>query len=439
MRQTLFRLALPVRILTLAFCCALLFLFSTDAAHSKRKPKRRRTHTSSLTRDRRSKEQQLSQLKKEIAKFEAELREHEKRERTSKKSLGAFNRKTNELKKTIATLNAKVRSISEQKEEVDASIVETSSNLDSLKNAYAESVRYYYIHGGTRPMLATTDASLAGSVEAIEESARKHRNEYYAYLIGEAHSLGRIKLDSVKRALAHNSAQLSSSLDAQRNLIDQRAEEQSQVAEKQRAEEQRLAEIQQAKERLQREIDRRKASARRLESIIGNLVAKEEASKAARKKGTGKRHHKKPVVEQETPENADLGGTAHPHSLRWPTSGHRIVERFGEHRNEELNTITMNLGIDIAAAEGSRVAAAADGIVSLVSTLPGYGTIVVIRHAGNLHTVYADLSGATVSRGAHVTAGERIGESGSSEELGPSVHFEVWKGRSKQNPTGWLK
>jgi septal ring factor EnvC (AmiA/AmiB activator) len=408
-------------------------------ASSRRKTRRHRTHTSSTTRDRHSKEHQLSKLKREIAKFEAELRDHERRERTSRKNLGAFNKKTNALKAMIASLYARVETISAQKEEVDASIVETSSNLDSLKSAYAASVRYYYVHGGTRPALSTTEASAAGSAEAIDQSQQQRRNEYYSHIIGEAHSFGRAKLDSIKSALALSSSKLSSSLDAQRTLIDQRAGEQTVLDAQRKAEQERLAQIEQSKDRIKREIDKRKASARKLESIIGNLVAKEEASRSARKKHPISKKHRKKQVEEETPESADLGGSAHPHSLHWPTRSHKIVQGYGEHRNAELKTVTMNLGIEIASDEGSSVVAAADGIVSLVSTLPGYGTIVVIRHAGNLHTVYADLSGASVVRGAHVAAGEVIGESGSSDELGPSVHFEVWKGRSKQNPKGWLK
>jgi murein DD-endopeptidase MepM/ murein hydrolase activator NlpD len=104
-----------------------------------------------------------------------------------------------------------------------------------------------------------------------------------------------------------------------------------------------------------------------------------------------------------------------------------------------LNTVTMNLGIDIAAAAGSAVSAAAEGIVSLVSSLPSYGTIIVLQHAGGLHTVYADLSGVNVRVGSRVSAGQTIARSGSNEESGAMLHFEVWKGKSRQNPIGWLR
>ena len=97
----------------------------------------------------------------------------------------------------------------------------------------------------------------------------------------------------------------------------------------------------------------------------------------------------------------------------------------------------MNLGIDIASPEGSPVVASAEGEVVLVSTLPSYGTVVSSASGGI--TVYADLASASVQAGTHIYAGQTIGKSGANEMSGAVLHFEVWKGKSKQNPVGWLK
>ncbi|HZK77174.1 MAG TPA: M23 family metallopeptidase, partial [Candidatus Kapabacteria bacterium] len=152
---------------------------------------------------------------------------------------------------------------------------------------------------------------------------------------------------------------------------------------------------------------------------------------------TARRHSVAPSREGGHEES--LGPARGPHSLDWPSAGHHILEGFGEHRNTELNTVTMNLGIDIAASQGSPVRAAAEGEVALVSSLPSYGTIVVLRHASGLHTVYANLSSASVHQGDRVRAGQTIGRSGINEESVPLLHFEVWSGKSRQNPIGWLK
>jgi murein DD-endopeptidase MepM/ murein hydrolase activator NlpD len=143
--------------------------------------------------------------------------------------------------------------------------------------------------------------------------------------------------------------------------------------------------------------------------------------------------------QQEAQDKMEAKSLAGPHSLSWPTSSHRVVQSFGEHRNAELGTVTMNLGIDIGTSSGSAVRAAGDGVVSLISSLPSYGTIMIIRHGGGVHSVYADLGGVSVSTGSNVKKGQTIASSATNAELGAILHFEVWKGKSKQNPLRWLK
>ena len=125
---------------------------------------------------------------------------------------------------------------------------------------------------------------------------------------------------------------------------------------------------------------------------------------------------------------------ASPVRFIWPTSGRKIVERYGERRNPRTGTVTINPGINIAAATGSAVVASEDGTVSLVSWLPSYGTIVIVEHQESYRTVYGSLARATVKRGARVRSGERVGTAG-----GGMVHFEVWKGETRMDPLKVLK
>ena len=73
-----------------------------------------------------------------------------------------------------------------------------------------------------------------------------------------------------------------------------------------------------------------------------------------------------------------------------------------------------------------------------------YGNLVVIRHAGDVYTLYAHLSKITVEAGKNVLAGEPIGEVGQSGvAIGSHLHFEVRRGDvqdyfSTQNPELWL-
>lgn len=118
----------------------------------------------------------------------------------------------------------------------------------------------------------------------------------------------------------------------------------------------------------------------------------------------------------------------------WPTTGRKIVEAYGERVNPETGTVTINPGINIAARSGSAVVASESGVVSLVSWLPSYGTIVIVEHRDGYRTVYGNLAAAAVSRGANVRAGQKIGSVG-----GGWLHFEIWREQTRLNPTTVLR
>ena len=87
-------------------------------------------------------------------------------------------------------------------------------------------------------------------------------------------------------------------------------------------------------------------------------------------------------------------------------------------------------GVDIAAAEGSAVCAAADGIVESVAEDDSMGMTVVISHAEGYTTTYSSLAKeVSVVVGQSVDAGQQIGSVGNTAlletALGEHVHFAV--------------
>lgn len=92
-------------------------------------------------------------------------------------------------------------------------------------------------------------------------------------------------------------------------------------------------------------------------------------------------------------------------------------------------------GVDIAASIGTPVYAAADGQVIAAKSSGyngGYGSMIIIKHNGNIQTVYAHLSSVQVSVGQYVTKGQTIGAVGNTgRSTGPHLHFEV---RGAKNP-----
>lgn len=99
-----------------------------------------------------------------------------------------------------------------------------------------------------------------------------------------------------------------------------------------------------------------------------------------------------------------------------------------------------NDGVDFGAASGAPVSAAADGQVALVSeSLGGLKTIVLIRHANDLLTVYGRVDGVTVSKGDRVRRGQNIGVVAAPEDGGDALlHFEVRRGAASVDPAEFL-
>ena len=95
-------------------------------------------------------------------------------------------------------------------------------------------------------------------------------------------------------------------------------------------------------------------------------------------------------------------------------------------------------GIDYAVPAGTPVRAAQAGTVALVSDSNGaLGTIVLIRHADGVITVYGRVTNVSVAKGAAVTRGQVIGVVAGGDS--PSMHFEVRKGTEPVDPAPYLR
>ena len=92
----------------------------------------------------------------------------------------------------------------------------------------------------------------------------------------------------------------------------------------------------------------------------------------------------------------------------------------------------VNDGIDIAAPAGTAVKAADDGTVIAITQDTNGVTILIVKHSNNLLTVYTNISGLTVEKGATVTRGQKMAEV--AENTTSFLHFEVRDGLTALNP-----
>ena len=99
----------------------------------------------------------------------------------------------------------------------------------------------------------------------------------------------------------------------------------------------------------------------------------------------------------------------------------------------------LHAGVDMAAAMGTPIRAAASGRVAIAGPTGGYGNYTCIQHAGSMSTCYAHQSRIGVSVGQSVSQGQVIGAVGSTgNSTGPHAHFEVRIGGNPVDPMGYL-
>lgn len=96
-----------------------------------------------------------------------------------------------------------------------------------------------------------------------------------------------------------------------------------------------------------------------------------------------------------------------------------------------------NEGINIGAAAGTTVQAAANGTVAAITRDVEQVPILVVRHPGNVLTVYANISGISVKKGDTVSQGQAVAQVGPGSP--PFLHFEVREGFESVNPTKYLQ
>ncbi len=116
--------------------------------------------------------------------------------------------------------------------------------------------------------------------------------------------------------------------------------------------------------------------------------------------------------------------------FRWPARG-RVIQGFKSGGND---------GINIAVPEGTAVKAAEGGVVKYAGNeLKGYGNLVLIQHPNGFVSAYAHNGELDVKRGDTVKRGQTIAKAGQTGNVSsPQVHFELRKGSTPVDPTGYL-
>jgi len=132
------------------------------------------------------------------------------------------------------------------------------------------------------------------------------------------------------------------------------------------------------------------------------------------------------------------GGSLEKAFLRAPLDFAYVSSHFNPNRRHPiLNTIRAHNGVDYAAKRGTPIRATGEGVIQSAGWKSGYGRTIVIRHGGEITTLYAHLDKyhPSISKGTKVSQGQTIGYVGDSGlATAPHLHYEFKIGEKRTDP-----
>lgn len=235
----------------------------------------------------------------------------------------------------------------------------------------------------------------------------------------------RSQIEETKAAIEENQAEQAA---YQETLLEKQAELEEQSA-------QAMELVQIIKDQIQEteeDIAAKEAAEAELQNEIAELVKQAEQEEAERQR--------REEWEQQQQQWANSGGSSSggytSTTFAWPLPGYTTISSpYGMRFHPTLHVYKLHTGTDISAPKGTTIVAAAPGTVITAGYNAAYGNYVVIHHGNGTQTLYGHMSRLATTKGATVSAGDKIGEVGmTGYATGNHLHFEVIINGQQVNP-----
>ena len=387
--------------------------------------------------DKQIKTQKKSQadMKKQIQQYNKIAREKSKQSKTLLTQLSKLKQDANSSQAQISTLEKEndrlADSVGELTTRIDRVSASMSIILDSLRGRLLSLYKYTPDESSINIILTAQGPHEAVNTAYMLRRFVHHDLDMFAELDRREHELveARTKLEKDKSQIALQTSELKKKRAEFDSAVKKTDTLLKNVQSEQKKAESAAKELQNAQ----------RAVGSKINSLMKQKEKKQAKTQTVTRTTTAKVttvQGSKAAVPVKTTTVTPAGRVS---SLSWPVSG-QVVMQYGSRVHPTFKTKIFNSGIDIKAASGTPVKAAGPGDVLYQGWLRGFGQVVIIDHGGNLSTVYAHLSGASVREGASVKTGTvigRVGNTGTDSEYG--LHFEVRKNGSAVNPMNYLR
>ena len=378
---------------------------------------------------------ELENIRDEISNLETQIKNQTKKEKQSYAAIENYNKQSFLLNKLIAKLRSEEKAKQNEISENQKSINELERQIGQLQKNYSKYVVSVYKYSKMDELAGVFDSESLHQamvrIKYLQSFSARRENDLKEF-------------EKSKEELVELRKKLEKEVKEKKLVTAEKKKEEAGLEEKLVVKEKVLKKIKNNKTELKKELNAKKDSETQIKNLIAKLVEEERKRKeeelARLNKESGSKTNSGNI--SSTGYDIDLNTdsfesfTSLRGKLNWPVHG-RIIGKFGENRNRKLNTITLNYGIDIKASKDLSVKAVAEGVVSVLDYIPGYGSVIIITHKDDYRTVYSHLSEIYVNEGDKVKTGSLIAKVGESLE-GYILHFEIWNSRNNQNPELWF-
>ena len=379
-------------------------------------------------------EQRKLQLQEDINIANILLKRTQKDKVLTLNEVRTLDKKVNARSELIKTVQFQIRNTERLISQMRKEILRNEKEINILKNEYASTIREAQKRGKPMQSWAYIFAS-----DGIQQALKRlyFLKQYVGFRQTQVDEINDLQ-EKKKRNIAKEEQEkqlkiklLSQEIAQKKILLNDRIEQAKAVKALKRKEGQVMSKIKKKKSELQK-----------LEKQIQKIIKDElkRQRNAARKKNSSTQNSN--ISEYElTPEGVALAQNFSDNkgNLPWPVKRGIITQNFGLNTVPGTSGVSIkNPGVDIGTPKGSKVRSVFNGEVSTVVRIPGANRVVLIRH-GNYFTVYSNLEDVYVKMGDEVDILDEIGSVASDAETGEStLHFELWKNTTNQDPKPWL-
>lgn len=378
--------------------------------------------TQAYSQDTRSQEARKERLQKEIAILDGQLRDNAAKSAGALERLNIISRKVasrrqlvEESDKAIAAHSA---AIALKEKQIDA----IKARLDTLSHHYTRLVRGAYRNRSPKVWYMYILAS-----DNVGQAFR--RFGYLRNLSGQM-NVQAAKIIEARDELEKETEQLEKMKKEAQAVRAARVAEMNSLRAEEGESQALVNKLKKNRKKYQQEISRKQREVDALNREIERIIREATDGKSSGKAGTKPR---KPIDYTLAKQfEANKG------KLPWPAEG-PVVDPFGQ-RNHPVYTnlkLPFNNGITIALKSGTQIKAVFDGEVKQIVVMPGYNKCILVQH-GNFFSFYCKLGSVNVKAGDKVKTGQVIG---TVDTIGgeTQLHFQIWSGRTPQNPEIWLR